>query len=91
MLREDALPEDELKESERQASASDLVLCLGTSLQITPACNLPLRTLKKGTYSPTHLSLILLEAYLKREVAMVFGVNADATSRHLRAICFTVR
>lgn len=46
--RDDALPEDELKESEKQSSMADLVICLGTSLQITPACNLPLRTLKKG-------------------------------------------
>ena len=47
-FREDALPEDELKESERQSSAANLVICLGTSLQITPACNLPLRCLKNG-------------------------------------------
>lgn len=26
---------------------ADLAICLGTSLKITPACNLPLRTLRK--------------------------------------------
>jgi mono-ADP-ribosyltransferase sirtuin 6 len=45
---EDALPEDELEASERAASQADLAICLGTSLQITPACNLPLRTVKAG-------------------------------------------
>ncbi|KAK9810436.1 hypothetical protein WJX72_010681 [[Myrmecia] bisecta] len=45
---EDALPDDELDESERQADQADLAICLGTSLQITPACDLPLRTPKAG-------------------------------------------
>ena len=45
---EDALPEDELTASEEAASAADLAICLGTSLQITPACDLPLRTPKAG-------------------------------------------
>ena len=45
---EDALPDDELVASEEAASAADLAICLGTSLQITPACDLPLRTPKGG-------------------------------------------
>ncbi len=45
---EDALPEAELEASEAHASAADLALCLGTSLQITPACDIPLRTVKAG-------------------------------------------
>ena len=45
---EDALPEDELELSEEAASEADLAICLGTSLQITPACNLPLRTVRAG-------------------------------------------
>jgi len=45
---EDALPEDELTASEEAASSADLAICLGTSLQITPACDLPLRTPKAG-------------------------------------------
>ena len=45
---EDALPEDELTASEQAASAADLAICLGTSLQITPACDLPLLTVKTG-------------------------------------------
>ena len=49
--REDALPANELSESERQSSQADLAICLGTSLQITPACNIPLRTVKAGNGS----------------------------------------
>ncbi|KAJ3677535.1 hypothetical protein LUZ60_003259 [Juncus effusus] len=45
---EDALPDKEMDLAQKQCSAADLVLCLGTSLQITPACNFPFRCLKKG-------------------------------------------
>ena len=45
---EDALPKDELKASEQAAAEADLAICLGTSLQITPACNIPLKTVKAG-------------------------------------------
>jgi mono-ADP-ribosyltransferase sirtuin 6 len=45
---EDALPEDELQASEGHADTAQLAICLGTSLQITPACNIPLRTVKAG-------------------------------------------
>ena len=45
---EDALPEAELKASEAAADAAGLALCLGTSLLVRPACNLPLRTVRKG-------------------------------------------
>ena len=46
--REDALPEDELDAAEEAAKAADLAICLGTSLQITPACDIPLLTVKSG-------------------------------------------
>jgi mono-ADP-ribosyltransferase sirtuin 6 len=45
---EDALPEAELQKSEAECSTANLVLCLGTSLQITPVCNLPLRCTRAG-------------------------------------------
>lgn len=45
---DDALPEEQLVFAEKVATASDLVLCLGTSLQIRPICNLPLRTKRAG-------------------------------------------
>ncbi|KAH6778612.1 sirtuin 1 [Perilla frutescens var. frutescens] len=45
---EDALPPKEMDPAEKHCKMADLVLCLGTSLQITPACNLPLKCLKGG-------------------------------------------
>ncbi|CAN4103912.1 unnamed protein product [Withania somnifera] len=45
---EDALPPKEMNPAEKHCKLADVVLCLGTSLQITPACNLPLKSLKGG-------------------------------------------
>uniref|UniRef100_A0A0D3FTK5 protein acetyllysine N-acetyltransferase n=1 Tax=Oryza barthii TaxID=65489 RepID=A0A0D3FTK5_9ORYZ len=45
---EDALPPEEMDAAKEQCQTADLVLCLGTSLQITPACNMPLLSLKNG-------------------------------------------
>ncbi|KAH9607196.1 hypothetical protein KSS87_021262 [Heliosperma pusillum] len=45
---EDALPPKEMNAAEKHCRMADLVLCLGTSLQITPACNLPLKCLRGG-------------------------------------------
>lgn len=55
---EDALPEDELVASEEAASSADLAICLGTSLQITPACDLPLRTPKAGKTLSTLIAIL---------------------------------
>ncbi|XP_052207156.1 NAD-dependent protein deacetylase SRT1 [Diospyros lotus] len=45
---EDALPSKEMNPAEKHCKIADIVLCLGTSLQITPACNLPLKSLRGG-------------------------------------------
>ncbi|XP_062184482.1 NAD-dependent protein deacetylase SRT1 isoform X3 [Phragmites australis] len=45
---EDALPPDEMNSAKEHCRTADLVLCLGTSLQITPACNMPLLSMKNG-------------------------------------------
>ncbi|XP_010252773.1 PREDICTED: NAD-dependent protein deacetylase SRT1 isoform X1 [Nelumbo nucifera] len=45
---EDALPPKEMNLAEKHCRMADVVLCLGTSLQITPACNLPLRSIRGG-------------------------------------------
>ncbi|XP_015900384.3 NAD-dependent protein deacetylase SRT1 isoform X1 [Ziziphus jujuba] len=45
---EDALPKKEMNLAEKHCRMADVVLCLGTSLQITPACNLPLKSLRGG-------------------------------------------
>ncbi|KAI4306222.1 hypothetical protein L6164_029515 [Bauhinia variegata] len=44
----DALPPKEMDPAEKHCKMADIVLCLGTSLQITPACNLPLKALRGG-------------------------------------------
>jgi mono-ADP-ribosyltransferase sirtuin 6 len=49
---EDALDADDLAASEDHARRADLALCLGTSLQITPACNLPLRATRAYREKP---------------------------------------
>ncbi|KAI3702660.1 hypothetical protein L6452_28408 [Arctium lappa] len=45
---EDELPPTEMNAAEKHCRIADIVLCLGTSLQITPACNLPLKSVRKG-------------------------------------------
>jgi len=42
------LPADDMARSKQETDKADLVLCLGTSLQITPACNMPLRATRRG-------------------------------------------
>eukprot|EP00878_Enallax_costatus_P013147 GHUV01013740.1.p1 GENE.GHUV01013740.1~~GHUV01013740.1.p1 ORF type:complete len:467 (+),score=218.24 GHUV01013740.1:865-2265(+) len=64
---EDALPDDEFKTTQRHASSADVALCLGTSLQIIPAANLPLRTVKAGG----KLAIINLQATPKDKRAEV--------------------
>ncbi|VDD95096.1 unnamed protein product [Enterobius vermicularis] len=45
---EDELPEEELKMAKQFSQAADLSICLGTTLQIVPAGNLPLYAKKNG-------------------------------------------
>ncbi|KAH7576607.1 hypothetical protein JRO89_XS01G0117000 [Xanthoceras sorbifolium] len=45
---EGALPPKEMNLAAEQCRMADVVLCLGTSLQISPACNLPLKSLRGG-------------------------------------------
>ncbi|KMS95017.1 hypothetical protein BVRB_013200 isoform A [Beta vulgaris subsp. vulgaris] len=45
---EDELPGKEMNLAEQQCEMADMILCLGTSLQITPACDIPLRALRNG-------------------------------------------
>jgi len=45
---EDALPKEDLEDAEEQCERADLSLCLGTSLRVTPASELPLVTLENG-------------------------------------------
>jgi NAD-dependent SIR2 family protein deacetylase len=45
---EQALPEEGLAATEAAADGACLAVCLGTSLQISPACDLPVRTVRAG-------------------------------------------
>ncbi|KAL6777056.1 SRTA1 [Auxenochlorella protothecoides x Auxenochlorella symbiontica] len=57
---DDALPAKELKEAEHRAKHADLAICLGTSLQIRPACNLPLRTVRVYKDRPQAGKLVIV-------------------------------
>ena len=75
---ESELPPDELAAAERHADAADLALCLGTSLQISPACNLPLRTLRAGA---SHSSLHHARAdSCQMQCALVVAETPQASS-----------
>ncbi len=80
----DALPEGELRAAERAADAAGLALCLGTSLQIMPACNLPLRTLRKG--AAYFQALWLQECQVSSVMAVRNQLRAGHAPAH-RAIC----
>merc|ERR1712137_154288 len=43
----DKLPDDDLALAKEHLKKADLCICLGSSLQVTPAANLPLKALKK--------------------------------------------
>lgn len=45
---EDEMPSKEMNLAEKHCEMADIILCLGTSLQITPACDIPLRALRSG-------------------------------------------
>lgn len=61
ILYEEQLPEDKWRSARKEIMACDLLLILGSSLTVTPACDLPLSALGNGAkiiilnYSHTHL------------------------------------
>ena len=59
------MPNPEFEAAKQAASSAQVALCLGTSLQITPACNLPLRTMRAGG----HLVIVNLQATPKDKKA----------------------
>jgi NAD-dependent SIR2 family protein deacetylase len=71
---DDPLPPRELREAERRASAAAVSLCLGTSLQIRPAGDLPLRTVRAGG----QLAIVNLQPTPKdRRAAVVCRARCD--------------
>ncbi|GJP37712.1 hypothetical protein CLOM_g22136 [Closterium sp. NIES-68] len=79
---EDALPPAELSRAEEECSQADLVLCLATSLQITPAANLPLRALRNGG----RMVIVNLQKTPKdKKASLVIGARVDQVMAHLMA------
>eukprot|EP00740_Mantoniella_antarctica_P009453 CAMPEP_0181374356 /NCGR_PEP_ID=MMETSP1106-20121128/15967_1 /TAXON_ID=81844 /ORGANISM="Mantoniella antarctica, Strain SL-175" /LENGTH=385 /DNA_ID=CAMNT_0023492313 /DNA_START=101 /DNA_END=1261 /DNA_ORIENTATION=+ len=65
---EDALPPKELARAEVESRAATLALVLGSSLQITPSCNLPDKTIRGGKGL---LAIVNLQATPKDKKAKV--------------------
>ncbi|CAI5502460.1 unnamed protein product, partial [Closterium sp. Naga37s-1] len=79
---EDALPPSELERAEDECSKADLVLCLATSLQITPAANLPLRALRNGG----RMVIVNLQKTPKdKKASLVIASRVDQVMAHLMA------
>lgn len=71
---DDALPDDKLDASEAHARDADLVVCLGTSLQIRPICNLPNVTKRGGG----KVAIVNLQKTPKNKLAdLVIHGNCD--------------
>jgi hypothetical protein len=78
---DDSLPFSELQMAERQSSKADLALCLGTSLVITPARDIPLRVLLKRKHKPAggNLTIINLQATpLDHRAKLLIHAPSDA-------------
>ena len=85
---EDALPDDELRRSEIHAARADLCLCLGTSLQIVPAADLPFRALRKQKRKPDggKVAIVNLQATPKdRRASVVIHSPVDIVMSELLA------
>ena len=77
---DNALPEDELMLAEQHAAKADLALCLGTSLIVTPARDIPARALYKRKHKPRggRLAIVNLQGTpLDRRAAFVLHAPVD--------------
>jgi len=80
----DALPDSELNTADEHSKKADLALCLGTSLQIVPACNLPIKaTRKHGKAAPGKLVIVNLQRTPKDRHAdlIIHGKCDDVMTR----------
>ncbi|XWS51736.1 hypothetical protein CRYUN_Cryun11dG0009000 [Craigia yunnanensis] len=94
---EDALPPKEMNLAEKHCRMGDVVLCLGTSLQITPACNLPLKSLRGGgkivivnlqkTPKDKKASLVI-HGFVDKVIAGVIGLLNMQISPYIRIDLF---
>lgn len=82
---EDPLPEADLERSEAECAKADLVLCLGTSLRIFPANQMPLKAKKfaivnlQQTLQDEHAAIIIRESVdtVLRDVMEQLGYGLD--------------
>ena len=79
------LPEEEFEPAIANHQQAELALCLGTSLRIRPAGNMPLRTLRKHKKdAPGRLVIVNLQkTHLDRSASMRLHVRTDALFREL--------
>eukprot|EP00243_Klebsormidium_subtile_P010988 TRINITY_DN604_c0_g1_i2.p1 TRINITY_DN604_c0_g1~~TRINITY_DN604_c0_g1_i2.p1 ORF type:complete len:516 (-),score=81.36 TRINITY_DN604_c0_g1_i2:112-1659(-) len=71
---EDALPADELAAADRHSKEADLALCLGTSLQIIPARDMPVKCIRGGG----KVVIVNLQATPRdKKAALVIHAKAD--------------
>jgi thiamine pyrophosphate-dependent acetolactate synthase large subunit-like protein len=81
---EDALPEEQLSLAEEHARSADLIVCLGTSLQIRPICNLPLITKRNGG----NVAIVNLQKTPKNKHAdLVIHARCDEVMQQVMAQC----
>ena len=55
------LPEDKFEQFKKEVRKADLIICLGTSLRIRPAGNIPNNILNKNRKTPGRLVIINLQ------------------------------
>ncbi|KAG8466015.1 hypothetical protein KFE25_005585 [Diacronema lutheri] len=81
---ESELPVAEMARAEAETASADVALCLGTSLQITPACNMPQRVTRRGG----KLAIVNLQRTPKDgKAAIVVRARVDAVmARVARAL-----
>lgn len=73
---EDDLPEDEWQATEAEFAQADVCLCLGTSLRITPAADLPFKAKR-------FVIVNLQETPHDRKATLVIKARVDAVMSHL--------
>ncbi|HZW03557.1 MAG TPA: Sir2 family NAD-dependent protein deacetylase, partial [Anaerolineaceae bacterium] len=76
VLFEEMLPEDAWSEAERHFTAADLVLVVGSSLEVMPAGSLPLYALERGAGLIINT---LSETYLDEQADVLLPFDVAAT------------
>jgi len=81
---DDALPKDELKAAEKHSRETSLALVLGSSLQITPSCDIPLKTITKTNKKKRKGKLVIVnlqETEKDRYASVLIHAKVDVVMR----------